>query len=327
MILTALWLLAGLVLLLAGGTLVVRSASSIAVHYGVAPMVVGLTVVAFGTSAPELVVNMMGAYAGQTALAFGNISGSNLANIGLVLGSAALLMPISIESGIVRRELPLLLLGTCALLIMSLDQPFLGTAPVLTRPDALILLLIFGIFVYITVQDVLLRRADPLRENLSALQNKLPSAVATGAGREWLLLLCGLVLLTLGGHWTVAAGSELASLMDLPPVIVGLVIVAIGTSLPEFVTTIIAALKHEPDLCLGNVVGSNIFNALFVLPLSALVRPIPVPAGGLVDILASLVLAAIVILVFYAGRGRMTRGVGGALVLGYLAYMTYRLLA
>lgn len=317
-------LLLGLTLLLAGGTVVVRGASAIASYYGVPPLVVGLTVVAFGTSAPELVVNVVGALEGQTALAFGNVTGSNLANIGLVLGTAALVSPIAIESGVVRRELPLLLLGTTILLIMALDRPLLGLDPLLTRADALVLLLVFGIFIYMTATDVFRKRTDPLMQNILDLEEKLPTPAAAGITRDWGAVVIGIAFLTAGGQITIDAGAELAVVLGLQPVIVGLVIVAVGTSLPEFVTSVIAAIKREPDLCLGNVVGSNIFNALFVLPLSALVRPLPVPEGGLVDLAVSLLLAAFIIVVFFLGRGRMSRSVGAGLLLGYFAYMVWR---
>ncbi|NND66210.1 MAG: sodium:calcium antiporter, partial [Halioglobus sp.] len=139
-------LICGLALLLAGGTALVTGASSVATRFGIPPLVVGMTILAFGTSSPELVVNVVGAIRGETELAFGNVSGSNLANLGLVLGLAALIMPVSIEGAIVRRELPLLLLGTTILLVMMLDQLLLGEAPVLTRADGLILLLLFSVF-------------------------------------------------------------------------------------------------------------------------------------------------------------------------------------
>ncbi len=320
-------LLLGLTLLLVGGTVVVSGASAIASYYGVPPLVVGLTVVAFGTSAPELVVNVVGAVEGQTALAFGNVTGSNLANIGLVLGTAALFSPISIESGVVRRELPLLLLGTTILLIMALDRPLLGLDPVLTRADALILLLVFGIFIYMTATDFFRRRADPLMQKILDLEEKLPAPATAGILRDWAAVIVGIICLTAGGQVTIDAGAELATVLGLQPVIVGLVIVAVGTSLPEFITSVIAAIRREPDLCLGNVVGSNIFNALFVLPVSALVRPLPVPDGGLVDLAVSLLLAAFIIVVFFLGQGRMTRSVGLGLLLAYFVYMVWRVSA
>jgi cation:H+ antiporter len=322
--LVILMLLVGLMLLLAGGTSLVRGASAIANHYGVSPLIVGLTVVAFGTSSPELVVNIIGSLRGETALAFGNVTGSNLANIGLVLSVAAMVSPITIEGQIVRRELPLLLLGTTILLIMALDKPLVGLDPVLTRSDALILLLIFGIFVYLTVSDFLFKRQDPLMLNILHMEERLPTPAAVGVARDWIFVVAGIICLTIGGQLTVVNGAQLATFLGLPPVVVGLVIVAVGTSLPEFATSIIAALNKEPDLCVGNVVGSNIFNALVVLPISALVHPLPIPGGGLVDVAMTLVLAAAIILIFFVGRAHMNRGVGLAVLCCYLGYMIMR---
>jgi cation:H+ antiporter len=322
---TFMLLLAGLLLLLAGGTGLVKGASEIATHYGISPLVIGLTVVAFGTSAPELVVNVVGAFRGETELAFGNVTGSNLANIGLVLATAAIFRPLTIEGQIVRRELPLLLLGTTILLIMALDRPLSGLDPVLTRSDGLILLLIFSIFIYMTISDFLFqKRQDPLMENILKMEEMLPKSVATGVLVNWMFVLAGITALTAGGQLTIIHGAELAEIMGVEPVIIGMVVVAIGTSMPEFVTSIIAALNKESDLCLGNVVGSNIFNGLVVLPIAALVRPLPIPEGGLLDVAMSLVFAAVIILVFFFGKAHMDRKVGATLLLAYLAYMTMR---
>tara|TARA_R110001592_G_C13186793_1_gene751728 strand:- start:3472 stop:4440 length:969 start_codon:yes stop_codon:yes gene_type:complete len=318
-------LLIGLLLLLGGGTGLVNGASAIATHYGVSPLMVGLTVIAFGTSAPELVVNMVGAYRDETELAFGNVAGSNLANLGLVLGTAALLRPLTIEGQIVRRELPLLLLGTAILLIMMLDRPLTGLDPVLSRSDGLILLLIFSIFVYMTASDFLFReRQDPLMDNLVELDSIVPTPKAASTRVSWIYVVVGTVALTAGGQLTIIYGAQLAENLGMQPVIVGMVIVAVGTSMPEFVTSIIAALNRESDLCVGNVVGSNIFNGLVVLPVSALVRPLPIPDGGLVDVMMALLFAAVIIPIFFFGRAHMNRKVGAALVFGYIAYMVVR---
>jgi cation:H+ antiporter len=322
---TFMLLLTGLLLLLAGGTGLVKGASAIATHYGISPLVIGLTVVAFGTSAPELVVNIVGALRGETELAFGNVTGSNLANIGLVLATAAIFRPLTIEGQIVRRELPLLLLGTTILLIMALDRPLSGLDPVLTRSDGLILLLIFSIFVYMTISDFLFqKRQDPLMENILEMEGMLPRPMATGVLVNWVFVLAGIIALTAGGQLTIIHGARLAEIMGLEPVIIGMVVVAIGTSMPEFVTSIIAALNKESDLCVGNVVGSNIFNGLVVLPIAALVRPLPIPHGGLLDVAMSSVFAAVIILVFFFGKAHMNRKVGAALLVGYLAYMIMR---
>ena len=322
---TFILLLVGLLLLLAGGTSLVKGASAIATHYGISPLVIGLTVVAFGTSSPELVVNIVGAFRGETELAFGNVTGSNLANIGLVLATAAIFRPLTIEGQIVRRELPLLLLGTTILLIMALDRPLSGLDPVLTRSDGLILLLIFSIFVYMTISDFLFqKRQDRLMENILEMEEMLPKPMARGVMVNWMFVLAGIIALTAGGQLTIIHGAELAEIMGVEQVIIGMVVVAIGTSMPEFVTSIIAALNKESDLCVGNVVGSNIFNGLVVLPIAALVRPLPIPDGGLLDVAMSLVFAAVIILVFFFGKAHMNRKVGAALLLGYLAYMIMR---
>ena len=270
-------------------------------------------------------MNVVGATRGETDLAFGNVMGSNLANIGLVLATAAIIRPLTIEGQIVRRELPLLLLGTSILLIMTLDRPLAGLAPMLTRSDGLILLLIFSIFVYMTVSDFLFKRQDPLMQNILEMGELLPTPEAVEKSRDWMYVLGGMAGLTLGGHLTILYGAELARALGVQPMIVGMVIVAIGTSMPEFVTSIIAAMNKESDLCVGNVVGSNIFNGLVVLPISALVRPLPIPAGGLVDVAMSLLLAGVIILVFFVGRAHMNRMVGLVLLSCYLAYMGFRI--
>ena len=298
----------------------VRGASGLAEGYGVPPLVVGMTVVSFGTSAPELVVNVVGAVGGETALAFGNITGSNLANIGLVLGAAALITPIALEGKIIRRELPLLLLATAVLLIMTLDHPLRLSAPVLDRSDALVMLLLFGIFIYITVMDFLRQRQDPLLTTI----DHIPFASNLQKKTNWILVTVGIAALTLGAKLTVDNGADLAASMGVSPVIVGMMVVAVGTSLPELVTSIFAAIKGDADLCVGNVIGSNIFNSMFVLPTSALIHPLAVPAGGSVDIFVSLVFSIILIPVFIIGRTFMSRLIGGAFLVAYAGYMLAR---
>ncbi len=319
---TLLLLIFGLMLLLGGGAAMVRGASGLAEGYGVPPLVVGLTVVAFGTSAPELVVNVLGALEGQTELAFGNISGSNLANIGLVLGSAAIITPMTLQGKIIRRELPLFLLGTTVLLIMMLDPLLRGERSVIDRSDGLIMLLLFGIFIYLTVWDFIRQDHDPLLTTIGELD-----IVSHAENRtNWILVIGGVVGLAIGGQITIIQGTELAETAGIPPVIVGMLVLAIGTSLPELITSIFAAMKGEADLCVGNVIGSNIFNGLFVLPISAMVNPLIVPDGGVLDILVSLTFAVFLIPIFIFGKALMNRQVGILFVIAYLAYMTFRVL-
>lgn len=320
-------LFVGLLFLLGGGAMLVRGASLIAGQYGVSPLLVGLTVVAFGTSAPELVVNIVGALRDETDLAFGNVVGSNLANLGLVLCTAALVKPMKIEGQIVRRELPLLLLGTSILLVMALDHLLLGSAPEISRSDGLVLLLLLSIFMYISLGDVVAQRQDPFINNINEIRTMLPAPMVSGLSANWVYVGLGTVLLGLGGHLTVVQGAELAHIIGLPPVVVGMVIVAIGTSLPELVTSVIAALKNESDLCLGNVIGSNLFNSLFVLPVSALIRPLPIPEGGIVDIMMTLVFSVALLLVFFFGNATMNRRTAFAMLATYLGYMCVRIIA
>lgn len=317
----------GVVLLLLAGTALVRGASALAGRYGVPPMVVGLTVVAIGTSSPELVVNIVGALRGQTDLAFGNIAGSNIANLGLVLGAAALIHPMTIQGQLVRRELPLLMLGTTVLLVLILDLPLLGQPPVLTRADGLVLLLLFSVFVYFTVRDFVDQKYDPLMADIQEIEGKLPASLVSGSAAQWAYIAFGVAGLTLGGHMTITGGSALAQAMGVPPVIIGMIVIGVGTSLPELVTSIIAAMNDESDLCVGNVVGSNLFNALVVLPISTLFIPVAVPAGGVQDILVSLALSALLLPIFYFGSARMNRAAGLGFVVIYIGYMSFRSLS
>lgn len=317
---TILLLILGLLILLGGGAAMVRGSSGIAEGYGVPPLVVGLTVVAFGTSAPELVVNVVGALQGQSALAFGNITGSNLANLGLVLGSAAIITPMSLQGKIIRRELPLLLLGTTVLLFMTLDPLLRGEVPSIDRSDGLVMLLLFGIFIYLTVTDFMRQDHDPLVATIDGLDIVSHAEKRT----NWLLVVGGMVGLTIGGQLTVDQGTNLAESLGVPPVIIGMLVLAIGTSLPELITSIFAAMKGEADLCVGNVIGSNIFNGLFVLPISALVNPLMVPLGGGLDILVSLIFAVFLIPIFIFGKGIMNRQFGVLFVIAYISYMTFR---
>ena len=311
----------GLVLLIAGGAVLVRGASSIAIRFGVSPMIVGLTIVGFGTSSPELIVNVIGALRGETAIAFGNVVGSNISNLGLVLGCAAVVSPIAGE--LVRRELPLLLLATTMMTVLILDSPLEGTPALLGRTDSIVLMLMLCIFIYITALDVLLgRSSDPL---LTEIQEHSVAASAPRLGRSLLMLLVGFLLLFAGGELTIRSGVELAELLGMPPAVIGLFVVAVGTSMPELVTSVIAAIRGESDLALGNVIGSNIFNSLMVLPTSGLIAKIPIPEGGVVDLVFSWVLAGLLIPIFFIRDARFGRAVGLLYLAAYIGYAAWRI--
>lgn len=319
---TLLMLLLGLGLLVSGGTLLVRGASEIAERYGVPPLVVGLTIVGFGTSTPELVVNLVGVSKGATDLAFGNVVGSNISNLALVLGAAAVMMPISIQGQLVRREIPLLLLATTIMTVMALDGILEGQSPAIGRADGITLLLLFFVFIYVKV-------LDQVRANgIDALFVDIEARRSRGAENEnryaWLQSAAGLVLLYLGGDLTVDNAVVFAAHFAISETVIGLFVVAIGTSMPELVTSVIAAMRRESDLALGNVIGSNLFNSLVVLPASALIRPIPVPEGGVFDLIVSFVLVAALIPVFFIGKAKLSRGAGVLLLVAYLVYAVYR---
>ena len=321
--LSLLLVLGGMAVLVAGGAVLVRGASEIAAGFGVSPMVVGLTIVGFGTSAPELVVNVVGALRDATGLAFGNVVGSNISNLGLVLGTAAILRPIAIQGDVVRRELPLLLLATTVMTVMALDGWLEGRPAVIGRTDAVVLVLLFCVFVYITVLDLLrVRRRDPLLEDIDGS----PVLVVPRQGRfSWLLVAAGFVLLFIGGEMTVRNGIAFAEQVGISTTIVGLFVVAVGTSMPELVTSIIAAVRKESDLALGNVIGSNIFNSLVVLPAAGAVTEIPVPRGGVADLTVSWLFAAALIPLFFFGKALMGRISGAVFLLAYAAYAAVRL--
>lgn len=321
--LSAITLFVGLVLLVGGGALLVRGACGIAAGLGVSPLIVGLTVVGFGTSSPELVVNIIGAASGATDLAFGNVVGSNISNLALVLGAAALMAPIKIRSALVRRELPLLLLGTTILTVMALDGLLEGRTPMISRSDSIVLLLLFGIFIYTNVLDFIRTRH---KDSLLLEMSDYPLIATDSADPwRWPMAIGGMAMLFVGGQMTVSGATDLAETLGIAATTIGLFVVAIGTSLPELVTSIIAAARKETDLALGNVIGSNLFNSLVVLPASGLVASVPIPAGGVTDLAVSWALAAFLVPVFFLGKAYLGRAMGVFLLLVYAGYAALRL--
>ncbi len=313
----------GLVLLVAGGTALVSGASQIAARMNVSDMLVGLTLVAFGTSLPELVVNVISGVRGETELAFGNVIGSNITNVAFVLGLAAVITPIQIQSQIVRRELPLLLLATTIITVMALDTVIIGEIARISRSEAVVLLILFLIFLYIVFLDILRAQAhEPLLNDVEAA----PLGTDAESGRfRWLLVSSGVLMLYFGGEMTVTNAVTLANDFGVSKSVVGLFVVAIGTSLPELVTSIIAAVRGAPDLALGNVVGSNIFNSLVVLPSAGIFVNITIPEAGIGDLAVSLALVAAIVPVFFFGNARLSRRVALVFLLVYFAYAVLRI--
>lgn len=316
-------IVAGIALLIAGGAALVTGASRIATRFGVSPMIIGLTIIGFGTSAPELVVNVLGALSGETDLAFGNVIGSNISNLALVLGASALIQSIEIKSKVIQKEIPLLLLMTTILTVMALDGWLVGDVPVISRSEAVILLLLFLIFMYMAVREVVFAgEKDALLTEVAHVP--IVGDAAPTRIKDALVLLAGFALLFGGGHLTVQSSVAFAEQVGVSTAIIGLFVVAVGTSMPELVTSMIAAFRRESDLALGSIIGSNIFNTLIVLPAAAVAVPVPVPAGGVGDLIVSWLFTALLFPVFFLRGARIGRPTGAFLLLAYIAYALYR---
>ncbi len=314
-------LIAGLVLLMVGGEAVVRGATGLARTLGVSPLVIGLTVVAFGTSAPELAVNVIAAWEGRPGISFGNIIGSNLANIGIIVGLTAIVKPIPITGMVIAREIPMMLLATAAAFLMGFDH-VLGVGPDLyDRADGLLLLLLFLVFLYYTIGDFVKGRGAVLAEREAEGFNPETQG---GMSRNVATTAAGLAGLMLGADLTVDAAANLARAFGVPEVIVGLTVLAFGTSLPELVASIIATVRGHAELAIGNVVGSNIFNLLLVFGVTAVVAPVSVPSGGHLDLIVMGVLSLLLFAVSASRNNQIIRGEAIILMVSYVSYITWR---
>jgi len=322
----------GLMILLGGGELLVRSAAQLARAFGVSTLTIGLTVVAFGTSAPELFVNVRAALADTGALSFGNIFGSNMANIGLIVGMTAFLSPLPIQSIVTRRELPMLLLATLAFSIMGFDTDLGGPSDTISRGDGLILLLFFVVFLYYTVGDLSRQRTEGLRDDdLSPLLAAAdlppePEGARPHVMRDVVLTGVGLGALSWGAALTVDSAVELARIFGVPEVIIGLTLVSVGTSLPEFVAAIMAVRNKAVDMAVGGIVGSNIFNTLLIGGVTAGISPMVLPDSAHFDLAATAVLTLALMFTANTHRRVIIRYEGAALFVIYVAYISLRTL-
>lgn len=315
MILAVFMILIGFGILIGGADLLVRGASSLAVKLKVPDIVIGLTVVAFGTSTPELVVNLVAAMQGTADIAFGNVIGSNLFNILGILGISALVWPLEVKSATTWREIPFALLTSFVLLILVNDSWFTpGAKDMLTMGDGFILLGFFAIFLVYTLD---LAKQGMASESTAG---KYPLLVIIA------FIVAGLLGLILGGNMVVSYSVKLARLIGLSESIIGLTIVAIGTSLPELSTSLLAALKKKPDIAVGNVIGSNIFNLLLIMGVSSVISPLQYSKvfnpGQFLMIGAT---ALLFLMMFNPKRHRLDRWEGAILVLIYVAYTAFML--
>ncbi|QSE99333.1 calcium/sodium antiporter [Fulvivirga lutea] len=306
----------GFVFLIKGADWLVDGASNIAQKYNVSQMIIGLTIVSFGTSLPELLVNINASVTGNPELAIGNIFGSNIANILLILGVSALITPLPITKNIYFSEIPFSLVAT--LLVGFLANAALFTderSLALSRLDGIILLVFFVLFmgyIYVVFKS---DKSELTKETTVSTQPM---------GKSLLLILAGLVGLYFGGDWVVNGATVIAEQFGLSQTFIGLTVVAIGTSLPELFTSAVAAFKKNTDIAVGNVVGSNIFNLLWILGVSAVIRPLPFDVASNTDIVMIIFSSTLLIFAVAVGKGaRIVRWEGALFVAVYVAYIVY----
>jgi len=309
----------GFVLLILGANLLVQGASNLAESLGISRLVVGLTVVAFGTSAPELAVNLQSTFMEQPSLAIGNVVGSNILNILLVLGVGAIIMPLAVHKRLIKLEIPIMIGVSFLLFLLSLD----GT---LNHWDGL--LLFSGIVFYSIFSIKTCRQPSVDAQEVCSLpewkEDKNPKALYNII-KNIFFIIVGLGLLVLGSQWLVNGAIALAQLFGISELIIGLTIVSIGTSLPELATVVVASLRGEQDLVVGNVIGSNLFNILLVLGFTSLIAPagIEVPHAAIVFDMPIMIAVAIACFpIFFTGY-TITRWEGGVFLAFYVAYALY----
>ena len=319
MFLDILLFILGIVLIIVGANYLTEGASVLARRFGVSPLVVGLTIVAFGTSSPELVVSLVSALRGNSDIAIGNVVGSNIFNVLVIGGITALVAPITITRSTIRREMPLMLLACLVLSVMALDRVFSGVGEVenvLSRSEGIILLGFFLIFLTYTFAIAKDKPSDPHVSSEPVKHYPL-----------WLLIIFiigGLASLIAGGELFVRSASSIARNLGMSEGFIGLTIVAAGTSLPELATSIAAALKKEPEIAVGNIVGSNIFNVFFILGTTATVTPIHIGGVSTLDF-TMMSFAALLLYVFAVlfGQRVIKRMEGAVLVLCFVLYTVY----
>lgn len=322
-------MVAGLVILIAGAEGLVRGAASLAIKLRISPLIIGLTIVSFGTSAPELAVNIISALNGSPDLAIGNVVGSNIANILLVLGMTAVIVPLEVKHSTVWKEIPLALMGVCLLFVMGNDRFFDRVDyDAVTRTDGIVLMSLLAIFMYYIFS---MAKADRANETAADIKEEKQEAeeikqysVLVSAG----LIVVGLAGLVLGGRVLVDAAVELARLAGLSESLIGLTIVGVGTSMPELATSVVAAIRRHADIAVGNIIGSNIFNVFWILGLTGTMLQLPFNSAINVDVLVSIGATLLLFGALFFGRKHILSRVEGSVFLaayaGYLIYLIYR---
>lgn len=306
---------AGLVILVWSADRFVTGAAALARHFGMAPLLIGMLIVGFGTSAPEMLVSALASWDGNPGIALGNAFGSNIVNIGLILGVTALLSPIAVHSVVLRRELPILVGVTALAFLLAANLS-------LSRLDATILLGVFAALVFWSIRESWKNSRDALAEEIEAEARY--QEVALGSAVTWTLL--GLALLIGSSRLLVWGAVETAQLLGVSDLVIGLTIVAIGTSLPELASSLIAVRRKEHDIALGNVIGSNLFNTLAVVGIAGMIGPFAVPPEVLyrdLPVMSAFTLVLVLTCAGFGRQGRVNRYEGALLLVAFIVYTGY----
>jgi len=318
--LTLVLLVFGFLFLTKGADYLVQGSSSLAKKLRVSDLIIGLTIVALGTSTPELVVNLLASFRGTTDLAIGNVLGSNIANILLILGVSATIYPLVVHKNTVYKEIPFALLAVLALFFLVNDQDLASQkANLLSRGDGLVLLLFFLVFMYYVFSVAV---SKPNSED-AVLEEEIQ---VFPVWQSWMMIIAGILGLVFGGQWVVDSAVAIAKMLGVSEKLIGLTVVAVGTSLPELVTSAVAAYRQKTDIAVGNVVGSNIMNTLFILALTAVISPLPFNDNLQVDLWMVIGVTVLLFLALFVGKRRLLeRWQGVVFVLIYLVYILYSL--
>ena len=308
-----LYIAIGMAGLFIGGEWLIKSSTRLATGFRVPPLAIGLTVVAVGTSMPELVVTVSAAAGGSSELALGNIVGSNIANVGLILGIAGLIRALTVNTSLIRREIPIMVAVSILVFIMALDR-------VIGRVEGIVLIALYGLFAVVLYRASVSQPqpdAGEIRDEVEAIEG---DAAAIRTGREFLKLVVAIAILIAGAQFIITGAGSIARALGISELIIGLTLVAVGTSLPEIATAVAATLRKHDDLASGNAVGSNIANLLLVLGLTAVIAPTTVPESVLRTGLPVMIAFALVLMLL-SFRRKLPRWSAGILLVAYLVFV------
>lgn len=321
MILQFIFLIVGLVLILVGADALVNGASTVARKYGISEFVVGLTIVGIGTSAPELVVSVMSAINGSSDIAIGNVVGSNISNVFMILGITALISPIALTKENIKYDLPISIGVSLLLFFLAYDTIFLGKQnDIISRLDGVILLISFILFMIYSFKS----SSSSLEEDDAKMSDNESNAEKINVLKSSLLIIAGLAGLIIGGRLFVNSGSAIAKGFGVSDAFIGITVMAVGTSLPELAASVNAALKKKGQMALGNVIGSNIFNILLILGTSSVINPLTLGDITMVDFSVMILTSVLILLsALLISRKKIKRVVGGIFFAIYVAYIIY----